>query len=121
MLLSGLAPIVQEITYEPGPAAVDSVQSEDLLASRPELEAFLDGLLAREMERLHVPGLAIVFVKDGQILFSKGYGFGNLQERTPVRPDRTLFRVASVSKLLTSTAVMQLVERGLLRLDDDVA
>ncbi len=85
-----------------------------------ELEAFLDPFFAEQMTRLHVPGAVFLLVKDGQIFFTKGYGFANLETKTPVVPDKTLFRVGSVSKLFTATAVMQLAERGLLNLDEDV-
>src|SRR3989454_2828814 len=85
-----------------------------------ELEAFLDPFFAEQMEKLHIPGAVFLLVKDGEIFFTKGYGFANLEKKTPVVPDKTLFRVASISKLFTATAVMQLSEQGLLKLDDDV-
>ena len=56
-------------------------------------------------------------VKDGQILTARGFGYADVDKRTPVDPDRTLFRPGSVSKLVTWTAVMQLVEQGKLDLD----
>jgi CubicO group peptidase (beta-lactamase class C family) len=59
-------------------------------------------------------------VKDGKIFFSKGYGYADLEKKIPVVPDKTLFRVGSISKLFTTTAVLQLVEQGKLKLDDDV-
>lgn len=85
-----------------------------------ELERLLDPFFAEQMERLHIPGVVFVLVKDGEVFFAKGYGYSDLEKKIPVVPDRTLFRVASVSKLFTATAVMQLHERGLLRLDEDV-
>src|SRR5579884_3030147 len=63
---------------------------------------------------------AFVLVKDGKVIFSKGYGYANLEKQTPVNPDRTVFRVASVSKVFTATAVMQLAESGKLDLNRDV-
>ncbi|GAB4333501.1 MAG: serine hydrolase [Candidatus Abyssubacteria bacterium] len=85
-----------------------------------EVEAFADPLLAELMQEHHMPGAVFCVVKDGEILFAKGYGFADVENRNPVVPDRTLFRVASISKLFTATAVMQLCERGLIQLDDDV-
>jgi CubicO group peptidase (beta-lactamase class C family) len=85
-----------------------------------ELETFLDQFLIRQMEELHIPGLAFALVKDGKIFFSKGYGYANIEKKIPVDPEKTLFRVASVSKLFTATAIMQLYEQGKLKLDDDV-
>jgi len=85
-----------------------------------ELEAFLDDFFAKEMTKEHVPGAAVALVKDGKIFFSKGYGYADLEKKIPVVPDKTLFRVGSISKLFTTTAVLQLVEQGKLKLDDDV-
>lgn len=85
-----------------------------------ELEAFLDSFFDEEMSASHVPGAVFALVKDGKIFFTKGYGFADLEKKVPVIPDRTVFCVGSVSKLFTATAVMQLVEKGLVNLDDDV-
>ncbi|MCX7593712.1 MAG: beta-lactamase family protein [Fischerella sp.] len=90
------------------------------LTTPQELEAFLDKFFDEEMEELDIPGAAISVVKDGSEFFSKGYGYADVEKQTPVIPEKTVFRVGSVSKLFTATAVMQLVERGLLNLDDDV-
>ncbi len=85
-----------------------------------ELETFLAPIFKEGMSRWHSPGAVFVWVKDGRILFAKGYGYSNLEEKSAVDPETTVFRLGSVSKLFTATAVMQLVERGRLRLDDDV-
>ncbi|RJP23077.1 MAG: class A beta-lactamase-related serine hydrolase [Candidatus Abyssobacteria bacterium SURF_5] len=85
-----------------------------------ELEAFVDSLLSELVQEYHMPGAVFALVKDGELFFAKGYGFADLENRKPVIADTTLFRVASVSKLFTATAVMQLHEKGLLNLDDDV-
>jgi CubicO group peptidase (beta-lactamase class C family) len=85
-----------------------------------ELEAFLDTFFAEQMEKLHVPGAVLVLVKDGEIFFAKGYGYTDPEKKTPVIPDKTIFRMGSVSKLFTATAVLQLYEQGQLNLNDDV-
>ncbi len=85
-----------------------------------ELSAFMDGVMAASMESNHVPGAVVVVVKDGEVFFAKGYGYADLEKKIPVDPAATLFRAASVSKLFTWTAVMQLVEAGKLDLDADV-
>ncbi|MEJ7608754.1 MAG: serine hydrolase domain-containing protein [Bryobacteraceae bacterium] len=64
--------------------------------------------------------LGFVLVKDGKIFFAKGYGYANAGKKTPVVPDQTLFFAASVSKLVTATAVMQMIEQGKLRANADV-
>lgn len=85
-----------------------------------ELESFLQKLFAEQMTRHGVPGALFVMVKDGRIFFSKGYGYADLEKKIPVVADKTIVRAYSVSKSFTATAVMQLVESGKLRLDEDV-
>jgi CubicO group peptidase (beta-lactamase class C family) len=90
-------------------------------ADRGELEAFLDGVLLRELTDYHVPGAVVAVVRDGEVLLAKGYGYADLAAKRPVVADRTVFLVGSVAKPVTATAVLQLVERGKLRLDEDVS
>lgn len=85
-----------------------------------ELSAFLDGVMSSSMNSNHVPGAVVVVVKDGEVFFAKGYGYADLENKSPVDPATTLFRPGSVSKLFTWTAIMQLVESGKLDLDTDV-
>ena len=86
-----------------------------------DVEAWLDGFMPYAIGRGSIPGAVVVVVKDGQILVQKGYGFADVAKRTPVDPAKTLFRPGSVSKLVTWTAVMQLVEKGKIDLDADIA
>jgi CubicO group peptidase (beta-lactamase class C family) len=85
-----------------------------------DLEAFLDGFLPYQLHRDDIAGAVIVIVKDGKILFSRGYGYADVEKKVSVIPERTMFRPGSVGKLFTWTAVMQLVEQGKLDLDRDV-
>jgi CubicO group peptidase (beta-lactamase class C family) len=85
-----------------------------------ELEAFLDNELGREMEKHHIAGAAVSVVKDGELFFAKGYGSADLENKIPVDPERTNFRIGSLAKLFTWTAVMQLAEQGKLDLDADI-
>ena len=96
------------------------ILAEPSLIDRESLEAFLDPLVARCLDKFHVPGVVVVLVQDGQTVIAKGYGYADVGKKIPVDPGRTLFRVASVSKSFTATAVMQLAERGLIDLQDDV-
>src|SRR6266511_3233817 len=84
------------------------------------LEAFFDGLINAQRDAFRVPGATVSVVQHGTLLFAKGYGYANVEQRTSVAADTTLFRVASVSKLFVWTAVMQLVEQGKLDLNADV-
>lgn len=85
-----------------------------------DLSAFLDGVLPLQIETEDIGGAVIVIVKDGTVLFAKGYGYSDVAKKKPVSVENTLFRPGSVSKLFTWTAVMQLVEQGKLNLDRDV-
>lgn len=85
-----------------------------------DLEAFLDGMMPSQLQRENIAGAAISVVKDGKLIFAKGYGFSDVEKRTLVTADSTLFRPGSISKLFTWTSVMQLAEQGKLDLDKDV-
>jgi CubicO group peptidase (beta-lactamase class C family) len=90
------------------------------LSNVRELEQFLDTIFMKEMEKGRIPGAVISIVRDGNILFSKGYGFANLEKKTPVEPDKTIFRIGSITKVFTAAAVLQLAEKKVLKLKDDV-
>ena len=86
----------------------------------PAVQARLDEVAPAQTRKAHVPGAVVVVVKDGQVVLSRGYGFADLEARRPVDPLTTGFRAASVSKTITWTALMQLVEAGKVDLDGDV-
>ena len=85
-----------------------------------DLEAFLDGIVPLQLERDNIAGATIAVVKDGKLLFAKGYGYADYEKKKPVSAEETLFRPGSTAKLFTWTAVMQLVEQGKLDMDRDV-
>jgi len=99
------------------PAPVVAPLKHDLTAT--DLETFLDGLVPLQIETNDIAGATIAVVKDGELIFVKGYGFADVKTRAPVTPD-TMFRIGSITKLFTWTSVMQLVEQGKLDLDADV-
>jgi CubicO group peptidase (beta-lactamase class C family) len=90
------------------------------LTDPQELEVFMDGIISAQLRAFHIPGAVVAVVMDGELLFARGYGYADLNTFKPVDANRTLFRVGSVSKLFTWTAVMQLVEQGQLDLDANV-
>ena len=103
--------------------AVGAVQPAHAALSRADINAIeqrLDTLMRDEMAARHIPGAVVVVVDRERILLAQGYGLADLERGAPVDPARTTFRIASVSKLFTATAVMQLVERGTIDLDQDV-
>jgi CubicO group peptidase (beta-lactamase class C family) len=88
--------------------------------SATDLETFLDGLMPLQLEHADIAGAVVAVVKDGKLLFAKGYGYSDYEKKVPVSPENALFRPGSISKLFTWTSVMQLVEQGKLDLDRDV-
>jgi CubicO group peptidase (beta-lactamase class C family) len=99
--------------------AADSAPASEL--TRADVEAWLDGFVPYAMGTADIAGGVVVVVKGGEVLTQKGYGYADVAAKRPVDPERTLFRAGSVAKLVTHTAVMQLVEQGKLDLDGDIA
>ena len=85
-----------------------------------ELRGFVDGVMEAQLKAHHFAGAVAVVVQGGKVIFQGGYGYADYAGRKPVDPERTLFRVASNSKMFVWTAVMQLVEKGMLDLHADV-
>ena len=79
---------------------------------RAELATFFDGLYAGLERAHHLSGMAVAVVRDGEVILLKGYGYANVEKRAPVDPERTLFRIGSITKALTWTAVMQVSAEG---------
>jgi CubicO group peptidase (beta-lactamase class C family) len=96
------------------------VVSAEAIAEADSLESRLSALIPKEMERRHLVGAVLTVVDRDHVVFARGYGVADLDSGTPVFPDRTTFRVASVSKLLTAVALMKLVEQGQIDLNQDV-
>jgi CubicO group peptidase (beta-lactamase class C family) len=81
--------------------------------------AGLDAYVRAQMKIAHLPGVSACVVRDGDIVWAKGYGWANIARQRRVTPD-TDFMLASVSKTFVATAVMQQVEAGNLSLFADV-
>jgi CubicO group peptidase (beta-lactamase class C family) len=102
----------------PSQQAASTQPSAELTAA--DLDAFFNGVVPVELRRSDIAGATVAVVKDGKVVFAKGYGYADVDAKKPVSADGTLFRPGSISKLFTWTAVMQLVEQGKLDLDRDV-
>jgi CubicO group peptidase (beta-lactamase class C family) len=85
------------------------------------LETLLDEQMTALLAEYHIPGGVIAVVQDGAVVHAQGYGWADLEAQTPMQADTTLVRIASITKLFTWTAVMQLVEQGRVDLDADIA
>lgn len=90
-----------------------------LFAQTKEQINHLDSYFQKSLEEWQIPGMAIAIVNADSILFSKGYGFSNLEKKTKA-DGNTLFAVASNSKAFTASSIAKLVEDGKLNWDDKV-
>lgn len=79
----------------------------------------LDDYIGEQMRLSHVPGVAVAIVRDGKVEAIRSYGRADLEWDAPVGPD-TRFQLASATKLFTGVALMRLVERGAIGLDDPI-
>ena len=105
---------------EPKPENISASAVTPHEMTQQDIAAFLDGIMPQQLAREDIAGAVISIVKDGKVIFAKGYGYSDVEKKKPVSPDDTLFRPGSISKLFTWTSVMQLVEQGKLDLDRDV-
>ena len=118
----------QETNLSPKPSPQLATQTQPAAQStqvtpqltKEDVEAFMDGVVPIQLQQDDIAGAVVAVVKDGRVLFAKGYGFADMKTRKPVSVDDTLFRPGSISKTFTWTAVMQLVEQGKIDLDRDV-
>ena len=102
------------------PAAAPAGAPAAVPLTADDVNAWLDGYMPYALHTGDIAGAVVAVVKDGQIVTERGYGYADVEKRTPVDPKLTLFRPGSVSKLFTWTAVMQQVEQGKIDLDADV-
>ncbi len=86
----------------------------------PNLDTFIDGMMETQFKLLDISAMTVSVVKDGEIIFAKGYGVQDRKNNIPVTAEKSMFRIGSTSKLFTWTAVMQQLERGNLDLDTDI-
>src|ERR1700754_4379163 len=114
-----LTPAPATAAPSPSPVTSNEAAVPPALTDR-DLSGFFDGLLPFALQRGDVAGAVISVVKDGKVVFAKGYGYADLKTLAVPSPDATLFRPGSTSKLFAWTAVMQLGEQGKLDLDRDV-
>jgi CubicO group peptidase (beta-lactamase class C family) len=86
--------------------------------ARPDARQQVDQLFA-QWDKPDSPGAAVVIIKDGAVVYERGYGCANLEQRIPITP-QTRFDVASVAKQFTGLSVAMLMQQGKLSPDDDV-
>ncbi len=92
-------------------------QAQSVSNVSPELSNAVSKYVKSEMQRQHIPGLALLVSRGGKIVQAEGFGLANVELQVPVKPE-TIFQSGSVGKQFTATAVMMLVEEGKISLDD---
>ena len=106
--------------FPPLEERLDAGEGEAEWAGGTALADHVDGLVRTLMREHGLGGLTLSIVHDDDLALARGYGLADIEGARPVDPDDTLFRIGSVSKTFTWTAVMMLVERGLIDLDADL-
>ena len=80
------------------------------------LEPF-DQMMRDFVRENEIPGAALAVAKDGRLLYARGFGWADRENRKPTQP-HSLFRIASISKPITAVAILRLIEEGRIKLDD---
>ncbi len=76
-----------------------------------------DALLNTLVNEGRVPGISVTVLKNGETLLKRGYGYADMERQEPVHTEKTIFRIASVSKPIAATALAHMVGEGLIDLD----
>ena len=104
----------------PGLAATAEVESVGMTGRGDKRLEPLDRLMTDFVSRHQLPGASLAVTRNGRLVYARGFGLADRQSGDPVLPT-SRFRIASLSKPVTSVAILQLVEAGRLKLDDPVA
>lgn len=89
-------------------------------ACSPSKEQLTDQAIKGVLDEFQAVGISAAVVKDGKIVYNNSFGYKNLEEKTPLANDDVM-RIASISKSFTATSLLQLVDKGIISLDDDVS
>ena len=100
---------INQVSQYPDSVPITGAGHPHMVAWDNELRAF--------MRHWQIPGASVSIVKNGKVLYSRGYGYADIEMMRPVQPN-SVFRIGSVSKALTSVAVLKLVEDGRIKLSD---
>lgn len=86
----------------------------------PSSQIYIDKMVTNEMKDDHIPGMSVLIIKHNKVFLNKGYGYANIDKKIKVSP-KTRFEIASNTKAFTGYAIMQLVEDGKIKLNDNVS
>ena len=120
LLSSAISSLSVGCARRPAPCScsVTSTRTSPALASEQADE--VDDYLKSEMTKRHIPGVSVAVIRDGKVILASSYGQANVELSVPVTPD-SVFKLASVTKPFTATAIMMLVEEGKISLDGRLA
>ena len=79
-----------------------------------------DQFISNTLNENHLPGISVTILKDGNKIYSKGFGYADIDEKRKILPSSTRFRIGSISKTLAASALMKLVEEGKIDLDGSI-
>ena len=94
--------------------AATTTPTDDELAKR------VDGVIERQMQGRHIPGLSLAVVRDGKVVKVQGYGVANVEHSVPATPE-TAYLLASMTKQFTAFSILMLAEEGKLSVDDPIS
>ncbi|MHB1426628.1 MAG: serine hydrolase domain-containing protein [Gemmataceae bacterium] len=116
-----LLPLVLLLSLVPLPLSVRAAdEKEPPITGKPAPRLrSLDRRMLEILREHKVPGASLAIAKDGRLVFAHGYGWADVENEKPVRPE-SRFNLASCTKPFTAAAVLKLVDQGKLRLDDKV-
>lgn len=97
----------------------DGITAQTYKLNKEDIKEFVESTVPKQLKKYNIAGASVSVVKDGELLFTTAYGYSNVSKGLKA-DSNTMFRIGSVTKLFTWTAIMQLVEQGKLNLDDDI-
>jgi D-alanyl-D-alanine carboxypeptidase len=100
--------------------AISSPASSNTVGITPAVEAKIDAAAEQDVDSGRVAGAAVAILRNGKLVFVKGYGRANLEFGAPVTP-KTVFRIGSLTKQFTAAGVLLLAEQGKLKIDDKLS
>lgn len=119
LVLTLTAPAVQAAAVPPASPAAPAAAATGKPLTAENVDAFLKPFFSSKDVQAQLAGAVVVVVKDGKTVVKEGFGYSDKAAKTKVDPDKTVFRMASVSKTFNAVAAMQLVEQGKLDLKAD--
>jgi len=107
----GQVPSPPALTKKEAPPATEAPKNVHEMTA-VDVEAFLDGLVPLQLKHSDIGGATISVVKDGKLLFAKGYGYADVQKKQPVSPQDTLFRPGQFPNSLPGPLSCNCLNRG---------